>query len=222
MATDKAPGEQRKRTLEALERRFAQAETDLRRQQEHNNKKQRTLIGTTPQRNKTPSQITNTPPSSSDPSISNAPSRKGNVSFSGHSSSQDVEANHPAYFQLSHSVDGNLLSTVSEVSNSKSTVDYVLHELLQHGDSAQKYMQGSKSVKIDNYILLDNVVHKSSMSSNASLRALKSCSKRSKKHMSLKQHKKCRSFDLPPELHKKNQLAQCLLNADLHGALILG
>ncbi|XP_031091213.1 ribonuclease P protein subunit p29 [Ipomoea triloba] len=245
MATDKAPGEQRKRTLEALERRFAQAETDLRRQEEHNNKKQRTLIATTPQgnKNKTPSQITNTP-SSSDPSISNAPSRKGNVSFLGHSSSQDVEANHPAYFQLFHSVDGNLLSTVSEVSNSKSTVDYVLHELLQHGDSAQKYMQGSKSVKIDNYILLDNVVHKSSMSSNASLRALKSCSKRSKKHMSLKQHKKCGSFDLPPELHKyeiykqmhemwkcyinklvksvgKNQLAQCLLNADLHGALIL-
>ncbi|CAH9103190.1 unnamed protein product [Cuscuta epithymum] len=220
MATDKAPEGQRKRALEALERRFAQAEADGRRQQDLQTKKRRTNTSTTPHVNQSPSKIDDEP-LSSHPLISNATPKKGKVSFSGHSSSQDVELQHPAYLQLSHAVDGNLLSTVGEVANGRSTVDYVLHELLQHGDSAQKYLQGSKSVKVDNYILLDNVVQKSSMSNNASLRALKKLSKRSKSRMSLKQHKKCKSFDLPPEFHKTNQLAQYLLNADLHGALIL-
>ncbi|CAH9072411.1 unnamed protein product [Cuscuta europaea] len=243
MATEKAPEGQRKRALEALERRFAQAEADGLRQQDLQTKKRRTNTSTTPHGNQSPSKIDDEP-LSSHPLISNATPKKGKISFLGHSSSQDVELQHPAYFQLSHTVDGNLLSTVGEVANGRSTVDYVLHELLQHGDSAQKYLQGSKSVKVDNYILLDNVVQKSSMSNNASLRALKKLSKRSKSRMSLKQHKKCKSFDLPPEFHKyeiykqmhemwkcyinklikcagTNQLAQYLLNADLHGALIL-
>ncbi|KAL0283082.1 UNVERIFIED_CONTAM: hypothetical protein Sradi_7241100 [Sesamum radiatum] len=75
-------------------------------------------------------------------SFSGAPTRKGNFSFSGHTSKQDVE-----------------------VSDRKLAVDRVLHELFQHGDSAQKYMQGSKSMKIENTILLDNYVQRNGMSS---------------------------------------------------------
>lgn len=86
-------------------------------------------------------------------------------------------------------------------SDRKTAVDHILHQLFQHGDSAQKYMQGSKSMKIDNFILLDNFVPKSS-SSRSRIQALKSHSKRSKKHMSLKQLKKCGSFNLSHEFHK--------------------
>ncbi|KAF9688818.1 hypothetical protein SADUNF_Sadunf01G0027600 [Salix dunnii] len=39
-----------------------------------------------------------------------------------------------------------------------SVVDKILHDLFQHGDASQKYMQGSRNIKIDNWILLDNYV----------------------------------------------------------------
>ncbi|KAK4419168.1 hypothetical protein Salat_2329600 [Sesamum alatum] len=177
-------------------------------------------------------------------SFSGTSSRKGNFSFLGHTSKQDVEVIEPAYLNLSHSVDENLLRTSVEVSDRKLTVDRVLHELFQHGDSAQKYMQGSKTMKIENTILLDNYVQKSGKSTGGLMRALKNGSKRSKKHMSVKQHKQSGSFDLPKEFHNfelfkpmhekwksyilqllkiigKDQLPQCFVNADLHGAVIL-
>lgn len=81
-------------------------------------------------------------------------------------------------------------------------VDMILHELLQHGDSAQKYLQGSRSKKIDNWILLDNYVQGRGKSTSSHIRALKAHSKRSKKHMSMKQHKKCGSFVLPQDRQK--------------------
>uniref|UniRef100_M0ZNE9 Ribonuclease P protein subunit p29 n=1 Tax=Solanum tuberosum TaxID=4113 RepID=M0ZNE9_SOLTU len=131
-----------------------------------------------------------------------------------------------------------------QISGKNMIANDILHDLLQHGDSAQKYMQGSKNVKVDNWILLDSVVQKSSIATGARSRALQRQSKRSKRHMSIRQHKKFGSFDLPQEYHNydifkpmhdrwknyvtkllknigKNQLSQCLLNADLHGALIL-
>ena len=82
------------------------------------------------------------------------------------------------------------------------SVDSILHDLLQKGDSAQKYMQGSRSMKIDNWILLDNYVQGCGASSGSQVRALRINSKRSKKHMSMKQHKKHGTLDLPQELHK--------------------
>lgn len=82
------------------------------------------------------------------------------------------------------------------------TVSRVLHDLLQSGDSAQKYMQGSRSMKIDNWILLDNVVQDRGRSLDARIRALQTHSKRSKKHMSMKQHRRCGSLDLPQEFYK--------------------
>ena len=81
-------------------------------------------------------------------------------------------------------------------------VDKILHELLQSGDSAQNYMQGSRRMKLDNRIHLDNKVQECKMPGIAFTQALQSHSKRSKKHMSMKQHKKHGSLDLPPELHK--------------------
>lgn len=88
------------------------------------------------------------------------------------------------------------------VSRKESKVDKIVHELLQRGDSAQKYMQGSRSKRIDNWILLDNHVQGRGVSTGSRIRALRMHSKRSKKHMSIKQHKKHGSFDLPLELQK--------------------
>lgn len=247
MANETMAEQQKKRTMEALERRFAQAKAEIH-QQQHKNKRvavttTKTLaennIGVTSQSiNSSPSPLKST-------TTSSAPSsKKGYISFSGHTSAQDVELNNPAYLQISHSVDDNLLKITTEISGKNMIANDILHDLLQHGDSAQKYMQGSKNVKVDNWILLDSVVQKSSIATGARSRALQRQSKRSKRHMSIRQHKKFGSFDLPQEYHNydifkpmhdrwkdyvtkllknigKNQLSQCLLNADLHGALIL-
>ncbi|PSS23677.1 Ribonuclease P protein subunit p29 like [Actinidia chinensis var. chinensis] len=242
MTTDGSLQDQKKRTLDALQRRFALAESELRVQQQQN--KKRPLEG-----NKGVTHSVN----SSSPDVtdalstlpSNVSSKKGNFSFSGYATTQDVEANDSTYFQLSHPVNENLLPTSLKISDGRgSIVNQVMHKLLQSGDSAQKYMQGSRSMKIDNWILLDNLVQGRSASLGARIKALRTHSKRSKKHMSMKQQKKCGSLDLPQEFHNfdifkpmhemwksymtqllknvgKNQLAQCLLTADLHGAVIL-
>ncbi|XP_057984110.1 ribonuclease MRP protein subunit POP4 isoform X5 [Malania oleifera] len=222
MAAEPVVQDQRKHTLEALERRFAVAKAELT-QQQHKNKRQ----FREDQRDIHSIGSSSTGPSLhlTDASISPSPtasSKKGNFSFSGYTTLQDAEATGPAYSQLSHPVHENLLTeNVKMSSRTGSTVNNILHEMLQKGDSAQKYMQGSKSLKIDNWILLDNFIQGRGASYAACTKVLQNQSKRSKKHLSISQHKKLGSFDLPQELHKKNQLAQCLLNADLHGAIIL-
>lgn len=82
------------------------------------------------------------------------------------------------------------------------SVHGILHELLQKGDAAVKYIEGSRNMKIDNWILLDNYVQIHPLSSSSQSRVLQSHSKRSKKHMSIKQHKKHGSLDLPRDFHK--------------------
>ncbi|XP_027100002.1 ribonuclease MRP protein subunit POP4 isoform X1 [Coffea arabica] len=237
MASNTSLDERRKRTLDALQRRFAQEEAEHELQQKKS--KKRVQEG----KDKIPSGISHP---STDASAIAAPSslsaKKGSISFSSHTSKE--EASDPAYFGLSNSVQENLLRDGDEISDKRSIVDYLLHDLFQHGDAADKYMQGSKSIKIDNWILLDNFVQKSGTAAAARVRALQTHSRRSKRHMSLKQHKKCGSFHLPQQLRNfelfkpmhemwksyisqllkhvgKNQLAQCLLNADLHGSVIL-
>lgn len=92
---------------------------------------------------------------------------------------------------------------IVQLSNKKgSTADRIIHELLQSGDSSQKYMQGSRSMKIDNCLLLDSFVQVHSVSTSARARAIQSHSKRSKKHMSMQQHRKHGSFDFSKEFHK--------------------
>ncbi|KAL6574809.1 hypothetical protein OROMI_012094 [Orobanche minor] len=223
--------DQKKRTLEALERRFAHAKAEVHRQQ-HKGKK-RPISDTKRVASNTES-----------PSVDSTLKRPsfGNFSFQGHTHKQDVEVNEPAYLKLSHIVNENLLPDGAEASDGKIIVNRVLHDILQRGDAAQKYNQGSKNLKIENNILLDNFVPKNGM---PRARALHNESKRSKKHMSLKQHKRSGLFDLPKEFHKfeilkpmhdkwkayiqqllkivgKDELAQCFLNADLHGAIMLG
>ncbi|XP_055833282.1 ADP-ribosylation factor GTPase-activating protein AGD7-like isoform X2 [Solanum dulcamara] len=248
MANETMAEQQKKRTMEALERRFAQAKAEIHHQQHKNKKINVTITKTSAENNieLTPHGINSSLSPLKSIATSSAPSsKKGHISFSAHASAQDVELNNPAYLQISHSVDDNLLKITTEISGKNMTANDILHDLLQHGDSVQKYMQGSKNVKVDNWILLDNVVQKSSIATGARSRALQRRSKRSKRHMSIKQHKKFGSFDLPQESHDydifkpmhdkwkdyvtkllmnigKNQLAQSLLNADLHGALILG
>ncbi|GLT47892.1 hypothetical protein SLA2020_215470 [Shorea laevis] len=231
MATTSGSENQRKRTLEALERRFA-AEAELLQLQKKTKK---------PRVGKDGKET----PSISSPVPSSLPRRDAPITTPLISSSKkDVEESGPAYSQLQYPIHENLLPTDMKFSGGNgSTVDKILHELLQSGDSGKKYMQASR-IKLDNWILLDNFVQGRGMSTGSQIRALKSHSKRSKKHMSMKQLKKCGMLDLPRASQKfdmfkpmhemwnayvaqllkttgKNQLAQCLLGADLHGAIIL-
>lgn len=92
---------------------------------------------------------------------------------------------------------------IRQISSKKGTrVDRFMHELLQKGDSAPKYMHGSRSMKVDSVILLDNYVKGRSGFVVSRIRALRTHSKRSKLHMSTKKHKKCGSFDLSQDLHE--------------------
>ncbi|XP_039062866.1 ribonuclease P protein subunit p29-like, partial [Hibiscus syriacus] len=228
------------RLEEALERRFAVAKAELLQQQKK--KKNKTFVEEdgkgTPSSN---SSFLNTRISTP----SNSSSKKGNFPFLGPSSLQDVEESGEVYSKLSEPIHENLLPANSKFSNKKgSMADKILHELLQGGDSAQKYMQGSRSIKLDNWILLDNLVKGRVMSTGSQIRALKTHSKRCKRHMSMKQLKKSGILKLPQDKQKfdtfkpmhemwkgcmsqllkttgKNQLAQCIIGADLHGALIL-
>ncbi|XP_038686380.1 uncharacterized protein LOC119985954 isoform X1 [Tripterygium wilfordii] len=246
MAADTSSQDQRKRTLEALNRRFAVAEAELLQQKKKNGSKP---VGEDAKVNNSVNFSPMVPSTrSTDTQLTTSfttSANKGKGRSLGHTALQDAEENGPAYFPLSHPVHENLLTTNVEYRDTRgSFVHKFVHELLQKGDSAQKFMQGSRSIKIDNWILLDNYVHGRGSLTSSRMMALQSHSKRSKRHMSVKQHKKCGSFDLPQHLQKydvfkpmnemwkdymmqlvktsgKNQLAQCLLNADLHGAYIL-
>lgn len=85
-----------------------------------------------------------------------------------------------------------------QFSDKKGSVpDKILHELLRNGDAALKYNQGLKGKKIDNWISLENVEKGCGAYDRARIKALNRISKRSKKHMSMKQHKKFGSLSLP-------------------------
>ncbi|XP_042515552.1 uncharacterized protein LOC122089874 [Macadamia integrifolia] len=204
--------DQKKRTLEALQRRFAVAKAEVLEQQQKDKKK--CSRGEEEKRHDIRCSTVSPLACETDASIAPAPSSvpssdKVHFSFLGHTPSRgtpgvsDAEANGPAYSQLSQSVHENLLSSNIKISSKRgSQVDRIMHELLQNGDSAQKYMQGSRSMKIENWLLLDNLVQGRGVSVGAHIRTLQNCSKRSKKHMSIRQHKQCRTFELPQEFHK--------------------
>lgn len=245
MATNTSTEDQRKRTMEALERRFATAKAEALQQVKHG--KKRSLNDDEMETPATNSSHIASSPHVTDRSAANTPkslSKKGNFTFSGYTAFQDLEESGLTYSQLPQSIHENLLTTNVEPSSRGSTVDNVLHGLFQNGDSAQKYLQGSRSMKIDNWILLDNYVQGRNVSPGSHIKALQIHSKRSRKHMSMKQLKRSGALDLPKDLQKfekykpmhemwkgyitqllkstgKNQLAQCLLSADLHGANII-
>lgn len=220
MATKTVVSNQKKRALEALERRFAVAKVEAQHQRIRNKRRCDEL-----------DQGLKSAAGPSKSSLEAAPAVK-----------KDLEAENLIYSCISQPVHDNLLSATEIPNKEKSTVDKILHELLRKGDSAQKYVQGSRGVKVDNWILLDNFVQGHSTSATQ-LGALRGNSKRSRNHMSLKQLKKHGLLNLPEEYHKyesfmpmhgmwkdyvmqllknagKNQVAQCLLGADLHGAIL--
>ncbi|KAM0993910.1 hypothetical protein EV2_009830 [Malus domestica] len=235
MAGETIVDDQRQRTLKALERRFEAAQVELDLHQKKTVKRSKT------EEAGKKSQIASSSAVDSSPNLAN-PSASSSTPFK-----KEIDESGPTYAKLVQSVDENLLATSVEVSGGRkeSKVDKVLHELLQSGDSAQKYMQGSRSKRIDNWILLDNYVQGRGVSTGSHARALQIHSKRSKKHMSMKQQKRKGLFDFPKDFHSfdkfkpmhemwkgyivqllkttgKNQLAQCILSADLHGAIISG
>ncbi|CAA6667262.1 unnamed protein product [Spirodela intermedia] len=150
---------------------------------------------------------------------------------------------HPAYRELSLTVHENLVKPPAENPGTRATiVNNVIHDLLQNGDAAEKYMQGSRNMKIDNWLLLDNHVPCSNGLEDARMKAIRSHSNRSKKHMSMRQHRACGSLELPPRFWKfdlfkpmhemwkeyvlkllkepRKHLGQVFLTADLHGAFM--
>ncbi|MCL7027185.1 hypothetical protein MKW94_016996 [Papaver nudicaule] len=250
--------DQKKRTLDALERRFALAKAEVLQQQQpspppppKNRKLSHVQEGNEEGiKNKNSSSTSlGTKSNKADASSSTPVSHKGHFAFTGYTpvrgtpGASDSEGDGPTYSQICQPVHDNLLKTDVEPTSRGSTVDKILHKLLQSGDSAQKYMQGSRSMKIDNWMLLDNLVQGHGATVGARIKDFQSHSKRSRKHMSTKQHKKCGSFDLPKECHNfdyfkpmhemwkdyitqvlknvgTNQLSQCIMAADLHGAIL--
>ncbi|KAK9713935.1 hypothetical protein RND81_06G059500 [Saponaria officinalis] len=158
-----------------------------------------------------------------------------------HKQSPDPETECPTFSRISQPVHENLATTFEVSNKEKSAVDKLFHELFRKGDSSHKFIQGSKSIKVDYHINLDNC-YKKTNTAGACLRALHANSKRSKKHMPMKQLKKIGLLDLPQESHKfelfmamhemwkgyvlqlmknvgKNQVAAVLCGANLHGAI---
>ncbi|RWV88233.1 hypothetical protein BHE74_00041268 [Ensete ventricosum] len=88
-----------------------------------------------------------------------------------------------------------------KVPSTRDTVSKVIDDIVQKGGEGSKYTKRGKSLRIDNWILLDNFVPNDDSLMDARLKALRSHSKRSRKHMSRRQHRKCGSFNLPNEYH---------------------
>lgn len=95
-----------------------------------------------------------------------------------------------------------LNTTIMQVTSRGDVVNKIVFDLLQHGDKGHKYTKGSIAMKIDNFIHLDNFVPRDGSLMDARVKALQSHSKRSKKHMTMRQLRKCGSLDLPKEFHK--------------------
>ncbi|KAE8773860.1 Ribonuclease P protein subunit p29 [Hordeum vulgare] len=168
---------------------------------------------------------------------------QGNSGHQQKPSASSEEIN-PIYSEISFALHENLSQDDYSDLDSTDVVHSVVYDIIQKGGEAGKIAKGSKKLKLDRGILLDNYVQRGPILVDAQSRSLLIHSKRSKRHMSLKQHKKCGSFDLHDtfrrfDLYKpmhemwkeymreltkstpKKQLSENLLSADLHGALII-
>lgn len=246
-----AISDQKKRALDALERRFAVDKAKVLQQEERKSKRskgnprdEQHVLVTDGQGGDDCASLAS--PAVVVPSASSS-SRKGQVVFSGYAPRRETsgaEDAHPAYSEILEVLDENLVGAATKASSSGDSVNKIVFDLLQHGDKGHKYTKGSVAMKIDNWVLLDNFVSKDSSLMDARAKALQSHSKRSKKHMTMRQHRKCGSLDLPKEFHnfsrfkpmhemwkeyiskilkenREKQLSQTLLVADLHGAFLI-
>uniref|UniRef100_A0A0D9WHL2 Uncharacterized protein n=1 Tax=Leersia perrieri TaxID=77586 RepID=A0A0D9WHL2_9ORYZ len=213
----------KKRTLEALQQRYAAAKA--KKLQEEHPKSQTKNNDNTPKPKFDASRKGKASEFTPSQTSAQLPSKKGLASSSSSASSS-------ALYVLTHDLD------------STDVVHNVVYDIIQKGGDAGKITKGAKKLKLEKGILLDNYVHRGPRLVDAQAKSLLIHSKRSKRHMSLKQHKKCGSFDLPETLRKfdfykpmhemwkeyikeltkttpKKLLSENLLSADLHGALVI-
>uniref|UniRef100_A0A0D9WHK8 Uncharacterized protein n=1 Tax=Leersia perrieri TaxID=77586 RepID=A0A0D9WHK8_9ORYZ len=219
----------KKRTLEALQQRYAAAKA--KKLQEEHPKSQTKNNDNTPKPKFDASRKGKASEFTPSQTSAQLPSKKG------------AETN-PVYSELSFAPHDNLLlGSISDL-DSTDVVHNVVYDIIQKGGDAGKITKGAKKLKLEKGILLDNYVHRGPRLVDAQAKSLLIHSKRSKRHMSLKQHKKCGSFDLPETLRKfdfykpmhemwkeyikeltkttpKKLLSENLLSADLHGALVI-
>ncbi|KAL5202774.1 hypothetical protein ABZP36_013726 [Zizania latifolia] len=221
--------DQKKRTLEVLQQRYAA--TKAKKLQEEQLKCQKRNKGSAPKPKFDASRKGKAPESIPCQTSAQLPTKKGG------------EIN-PVYSELSFGLHDNLLQGGISDLDSMDVVHSVVYDIIQKGGDAGKIMKGAKKLKLEKGILLDNYVHRGPRLVDAQAKSLLIHSKRSKRHMSLKQHKKCGSFDLQEtfckfdlyrpmhemwkeyirELTKstpKKQLSENLLSADLHGAFVI-
>ncbi|KAM0868514.1 hypothetical protein ACQ4PT_041267 [Festuca glaucescens] len=234
--------DQKKRTLEAIQQRYAAAKA--KKVQDEQLKCQKSKDSTpkpkfdVQKKGKTP-ELT--------PSRTSTPKAQASSSYQQKPSASSGGEVHPIYSELSFALHENLSQDDQDGFlglDSTDVVHSVVYDIIQKGGEAGKITKGSKKLKLDKGILLDNYVQRGPILVDAQSRSLLIHSKRSKRHMSLKQHKKCGSFDLPDTLHRfdlykpmhemwkdyireltrntaKKLLSEYLLSADLHGALII-
>jgi ribonuclease P protein subunit POP4 len=157
------------------------------------------------------------------------------------------EANDPVYNQLCQPIHENLLGPNSQIHEERvggDTIKGILHDILLSGDGADNYTRGASDINVqDKFVFFDNPTFQGNASAKARLRALRSRGKRSQKHMSMRQHRQCGSFDFPRKYQRydiflpmhemwkeyigellrncrKKSIEQCLLAADFHGAIL--
>ncbi|AQK80432.1 ribonuclease P family protein [Zea mays] len=238
--------DQKKRTLEALQQRYTSAKA--KKLQDEKVKSQKKSNFNTPKPN------FDAPREGKGPEITPRgtyiqPSRHKGVAFSSSNyqqkpSTSSGEEINPVYAELSCAFHDNLSKGVISDFDDTEVVYNVINDIIQKGGDAGKITKGAKKLKLERGILLDNYVQRGPRLVDAQARSLLIHSKRSKRHLSLKQHKKCGSFDLDGTLHKyglyepmhkiwkdyirelinvnpKKKLSENLLSADLHGALLI-
>ncbi|EMS47962.1 Ribonuclease P protein subunit p29 [Triticum urartu] len=229
--------DQKKRTLEAIQQRYAAAKAKKLQDEQPKCPKNKE---STPKpkfdarrKGKTPE---STPRTSGQLPTFRAQGNSSNQQKPSASSGGEIN---PIYSEISFALHENLSQVDYADPDSTDVVQSVIYDIIQKGGEAGKISKGSKKLKLDRGILLDNYVQRGPILVDAQSRSLLIHSKRSKRHMSLKQHKKCGSFDLHDTFRRwgifgvyavftcdsyssrKKQLSENLLSADLHGALII-
>ncbi|WVZ66984.1 hypothetical protein U9M48_016131 [Paspalum notatum var. saurae] len=237
--------DQKKRTLDALQQQFAAAKA--KKLQVEQLKCQKNTNVNTPKPKFDAPRKGKAPESTPYKRSAQTPLTAHKVSSSGYqqkaSASSGGESN-PVYDDLSFALHGNLIQNGISDLDGTEVVHNVVYDIIQKGGEAGRLTKGSKKLKLEKGILLDNYIQRGPRLVDAQARSLSVHSKRSKKHMSLKQHKKSGSFDLDQKFHKfdlfkpmhdmwkdyireltkitpKRQLSENLLQADLHGALLI-
>ncbi|XP_014757563.1 uncharacterized protein LOC100828026 isoform X4 [Brachypodium distachyon] len=234
----------KRQTLEAIQQRYAAAKA---KQLQGEQLKLQQNKDCTPKPKFDPQRKLKTPESTPCQTSAQLPMLKGlTQATSSHKqkpSASSGEETNPIYSELSFALHGNLSQDNISDLDSTDLVQSALYDIIQKG-GAGKITKGAKKLKLEKGILLDNYVQRGPRLVDAQSRSLLIHSKRSKRHMSLKQHKKCGSFHLHDTFHRfdlykpmhemwkeymreltkstpKKQLAESLLSSDLHGALLI-